>query len=204
MPTFIRNVLVCFLLAIFTNACTTVSPPSAPPLTQTWSDRAKRLNRIESWQLTGKIAVRTQQDSGSATLNWAENQGQYTIRLLGPLGAGGLKLSGHPGSVTLEQADGKRFSARNPEELLLKQWGYHLPVSYLRYWIRGLPVPGIPERAELDAFHRISSLKQQGFKVEFANYLRVGQVELPARLTVITKGLNTTIVIHQWDLGSSR
>ena len=44
----------------------------------------------------------------------------------------------------LQTSDGKRYNAASPEQLLAEQWGFHLPVSNMKYWVRGLPVPGIP------------------------------------------------------------
>ena len=154
----------------------------------------------ESWQLNGKIAVQTAQDSGSATILWIENHDRYNVSLYGPLGTQGLKLTGQPGHVTLITADGKRFIAESAEQLLAENWGFHLPLSNLRYWIRGLPVPGIPHDSRFDNQHRLIFLNQQGWRVEFQDYVATKTIDLPNKLLINSATLKTKIVIYQWKI----
>ena len=175
----LKHILFLFILVSLITSCATVAP-TAPPSQVSWQDRETILNRIQSWQINGKIGVQTAQDSGSATVDWIQNQQNYSVSLLGPLGTNGLKLSGQPGKVTLDMSDGKHFTASNPEELLAKQWGFNLPVSYLRYWIRGLPVPSLPVNSQFDTSHRLTDLMQQGWHVQFLSYTRQNNVDLPS------------------------
>jgi outer membrane lipoprotein LolB len=192
---------IIFVLGIFLGlaGCTTIAP-EAPPSTVSWETRQTALSRIQGWQLNGKIAVQTSRDSGSATVDWLQRNGSYTVSLLGPLGTSGLKLSGHPGSVTLETSDGKRFTASNPEELLAKQWGFNLPVSYLRYWIRGLPVPGIPSSDHFDPSHRLTDLSQQGWQVQYLSYTRSNNIDLPSKMFISSPTLKVKIIIYSWNV----
>ena len=179
------------------SACTTIAP-QAPPSTLSWSERQATLSHLQNWHLNGKIAVQTTEDSGSATVDWVQNNNSYTVSLLGPLGANGLKLTGQPGLVTLTMADGKRFTASNPEELLAKQWGFHLPVSYLRYWIRGLPVPGVAASNQFDASHRLMNLTQDGWQVQFLNYTHSHNLDLPSKLFITSSTTKVKILIYSW------
>ena len=140
------------------------------------------------------------EDSGSATVGWMQHDVQYTVSMLGPLSTSALKLSDQPGLVTLEISDGKRFTASNPEELLAKQWGFNLPVSYLRYWIRGLPVPGIPSSDHYDASHRLTDLSQQGWQVQFLSYTRSNNLDLPSKLSISSPTLKVKIIVYSWDV----
>jgi outer membrane lipoprotein LolB len=166
-----------------------------------WKDRQLALNRIQSWQISGKIAVQTPKDSGSASVDWTQNQGSFIISLMGPLGSNGLRLSGQPGKVTLETADGKHFTASNPEQLLAERWGFHLPVSNLKYWIRGLPVPGIPANTQFDSAGRLTQLSQQGWHIRFLSYTRAGAADVPAKLFINSSDLNVKIIVYNWKVG---
>ncbi len=55
--------------------------------------RKAQLEQLSHWQINGKIAVITKQDSGSASVNWQERQGSYTISMYGPLGANGIVMT---------------------------------------------------------------------------------------------------------------
>lgn len=126
--------------------------------------------------------------------------GGYSVNLYAPLGAGGMKLSGNPGSATLVMSDGKVFKAASPDALLAKNWGFNLPVSYLRYWVRGLPVPGIPAKMSFDNFNRVTSFSQQGWQVEVQSYTRAGGAELPSRLSISSASLDAKLVVHEWHI----
>lgn len=182
-------------------SCTTITtPPEAPTTKLTWQDRQAQLNRLDSWQLKGKIGVHTAQDSGSATVDWLQNRGRYTVSLEGPLGAGGMKLSGQPGNVTLEMSNGKRVTASNPEELLAREWGFNLPVSYLKYWVRGLPAPGAVN-TQFDDYHRLTQLSQSGWRVQFLSYTTINKLDLPTKIEISSSALSSKIIIYDWKLG---
>lgn len=173
---------------------------SHPTLAQalSWEEREKLLLDIKSWQIDGKIAVQTNADSGSANVNWWRSGSRYSISLYGPFGSNNLRLSGQAGHVTMIDAHGRRLSAASPEQLLGRVWGYHIPISNLDYWVRGLPVPGIPARKRMDPYNRLITIYQSGWYVQFANYVRVGKVYLPNKIFITSPQLKTKLIIYQW------
>lgn len=195
---FIRSVNIlcaCFLLA----SCASMQP-SAPPVKQAWERRQIETSKIESFQINGKIAILTARQSGSATVNWLQNRQRYNIELYGPLGMNALKLAGQPGLVTLKTADGKTVSAHTPEELLIQQWRWHLPVSNLKYWIRALPVPNIPSQKQFDAYQRLSQMQQDHWYIQYSNYTRISGVDLPTHISINSPDFKTKIVIYSWKI----
>lgn len=197
----IRKIGILCLIATL-SACTNITPstPSAPPSTLSWKEREVALNRIQNWHLSGKVGVIAQHNSGSASLNWTQQQNHYTISLVGPLGAGGLTLDGRPGLVTMETGDGKHASASTPEKLLAQQWGWQLPVSQIKYWIRGLPAPGAASQTQFDAYHRLSAITQLGFNVQFLSYYNVGSLSLPDKISITSPSIKVKIIVNQWKV----
>lgn len=204
------NFRALFLLTTFSFflvSCTTVAPPQAPQVTtakptneKTWKSRENTLAQVKSWQVTGKIAVRTPKNSGTANVNWRENHGNYSVALSGPIGAGAMSLRGTPSSVTLTTSDGKKYSSGSAEQLLAQNWGFSLPVAHIRYWIKGLPVPGIPYKSQFDLENRLVSLQQAGFFIQYSNYTRSGSYDLPHRISMSSAQLKTKIVIYDWRI----
>lgn len=196
-----RIIWISLLIALLTS-CSVTAPPQAPPAAPkaTWEDRQITLNRIQNWSLNGKIGIQSRQDSGSATVNWIQSARTYSISLSGPLGSNGMRLSGQPGHVTLQTSDGKSYSASSPEQLLASRWGYHLPVSNMHYWVRGLPVPGTASKTRFDRYGRLTSLSQQGWNIEYLGYMNAGGVDLPERMALTSPALRVKIVIYQWKL----
>lgn len=194
------RILWIVLAALTLSSCATFAPtPSAPAVpTANWAERQTALNRIQSWFLNGKIAVQTTKDSGSAAVNWTQRQRSYNIAITGPLGAGSLKLAGSPSGVNLQTSDGKSYSAKSPEQLLASKWGFNLPVSNMRYWMRGLPVPGTPATTHFDQNARLTSLDQQGWHIEYLSYANAGGIDLPEKLSITSAMMRVKIIVYQW------
>lgn len=195
----VTSVLTVWILLDLTS-CANMSPPAAKESTVSWETRKAQLEQLHSWQINGKIAVITAQDSGSASVDWLERQGNYTISMYGPLGANSITMKGSPGHVTLKTSDGKSITAPSAEELLSQQWGWKLPLSYLKYWVRGLPVPNLPAQNTFDSAHRLASLSQQGFTIHYQGYTTAGTLDLPQHLSITSPTLKTKIVIYKWNV----
>lgn len=195
--------IIWMLILLFGLAgCSTVSQTTqqtpttsvAPPA---WKPRENSLTKINSWQIQGKIAVQTAKDSGSATVNWTKRGQSYQVSLMGPLGTHSMKLNGRPGKVILTSSDGKTATAASPEQLLAQQWGFNIPVSYLNYWIRGLPAPGAANK-QFDAQGRLKDLNQQGWHVQFIDYAQKKGVELPSKIFLASNSVKVKIIVYDW------
>jgi outer membrane lipoprotein LolB len=189
--------IFALLITLFLTHCATLPPP-AQNQNLSWETRSKTLSQIQNWNLQGAIGVRTPQDSFSADLNWEQHQGNYTLSLYGPLGTNSFILTGQPNQVQLAMSDGRKFTAQDPEALVAQQLNWRLPVSNLYYWIRGLPVPGIPSHQSFDEFHHITELNQQGWKIQFLRYSSTKNTDLPTKLTLTYPQLNVKIVVSEW------
>jgi outer membrane lipoprotein LolB len=197
----IINLISILLLTSILTACTTVTSSTEPPVVINQQNREAQLLRLDQFQVNGKLAARTAQDAGSAVVDWQQRGNQYAIALSGPLGAHAMQLTGAPGNVTLKTSDGQRFHANSPEQLLAERFGFRLPVSNINYWIRGLPVPGVPADTTFDSAHRLTKLVQQGWDIAYLNYTKVNGIDLPQKMAIDSAALQVKIVIYQWKLG---
>lgn len=197
--TFKKFLPVLFLIAGI-SACANITPPEAPDSSTPWQKRQATLSQIKNWNLSGKIAVITKQDSGSASIDWSQRAQRFDINLYGPVFTSGIKLNGSQGNVTMTTGSGQKYTANTPEQLLSERFGWRLPVSYMRYWIRGLPVPGLAQKNTYDKSHRLSSLRQGGFLVEFQRYTRSDGFDLPQRIIIQTNGFKSKIFVYKWQI----
>jgi outer membrane lipoprotein LolB len=101
--------------------------------------------------------------------------------LWGTFNAGNTTIVGKPGFVTLEQ-DGEQVSASSPEQLILDQLGYELPVSYLEHWIKGIPAPQSRADLQFNEVNQLTQLVQDGWTVSFDDPRQYGKVSLPRRV----------------------
>jgi outer membrane lipoprotein LolB len=119
-------------------------------------------------QLQGVFGIVTPQSHESGHFIWAQDsQRQFSLELYGPLGLGATSLIEQDGVVTLETSQGKKYTASSPELLLQNNLGWSMPVQGMTYWLLGLPVPELPFQAQYDQGHRIVSLAQSGWMIQY-------------------------------------
>jgi outer membrane lipoprotein LolB len=187
----------------FFSACTTTKQPSQTvEVSENASAEKKNITapEVNSWQISGKIAIQNARNSGSASVDWTKRNNNYDIAIVGPIGTGTVKLSGHPGFVSMQTSDGKHYTAKSAEDLLAKQWGYNLPVSNMNYWIRGLPVPNVPSKTKYDGQNRLTNLVQSGWRIQYPSYAKSGKLDLPNKIFIYSSGLTVKIVVYHWKV----
>lgn len=199
-PHIISHVIPAFvLLAIVLSGC--ARAPVESRITPSWDTRRDELMRLESWDLKGRIAVRTQNESGSGSLLWAQRRDIFDIRVIAPLSGRTYELSGAAGSVTLRTPDRNTVQAEDAETLLQQAEGWYFPVSELIYWIRGLPAPVLKvDQMQLDEEDRVSTLNQGGWSIRYRNYLRIGEASLPGRMDLENEHVRVRLSVREWNL----
>lgn len=196
-----RNFLIP-ALALLLAGCAGLGPKESlkgPGNADQWHAHRIHTSLIDGWQISGKIGIRAPQDSGSGTLFWLQRQDYFDIRLSGPLGRGASRLTGRPDAVTLEVAGQGRFEAASPEALVQAQLGWQLPVSNLLWWVRGLPAPDSRSQLSLDEQSRLASLEQDGWRVDYLDYMDENGFSLPTRIRLEGHDLQVTLVIKDWQ-----
>ncbi len=176
--------------------------PTVPP-EQAMELREQRLEAISQWTCVGRVGATNGRDSLSASMRWVQSRDDYQIRLSGPLGQALVDVTGSESGVALRTGERGTFFASSPEVLLDEQFGWRLPVSGLRYWILGLPVPESEVYLrELDVYGRIRRLEQSGWRIEYLDYILVDGVDMPSRLELQHPHFSARIAVRRWQLQS--
>jgi outer membrane lipoprotein LolB len=146
------------------------------------------LPSLSSWQLQGKIGVRS--DRGNANLGfvWDQSPDSFEITLTGALGVLVARLTGGTSEAVLALPDGREYRGAGIDNLLEIQLGYRLPVSLLAYWVRGIPDPGFAYEKTAMGFN------QQGWQVEFQQYSPSG----PRKIQVRQADIRLRLVALEW------
>lgn len=155
----------------------------------------------DAWQLNGRTSLQLGEQGATAALTWRQDQAAYRIDLRGALGAGSLRITGDADGVTVRTADGGRYRAESPRELVRAVTGYDLPVGFLRYWVTGQPVPWLEGRVTLDPAGRPSVIRQGGWRVSYEAFESVGGFSLPGRVAVTRAETSVRMVVRHWSPG---
>jgi outer membrane lipoprotein LolB len=178
---------------------------SAPAETDAsaWDLRQEALNKINTWSIKGRLAVQSGKEGWSATMFWdQENQG-YRMRFVAPLGQGTYQLQGDNDLVSLLTADNKLYQADTPESLLLDNMGWSVPLHGLKYWIKGIPEPGVStENLLLDDQGRLTDMQQSGWRISISRYSDFNGTQLPSRLYMHNDRFKLRLVVDDWQTRS--
>ncbi len=178
----------------------------APPAQENsnWTRQRDQLRQLDSWRLSGRVNIRYDNESHTPRIRWAQQKLEYQIRLWGTFNAGNTLIVGRPGHVTMEQ-NGDVLTAASPEDLILQQLGYELPVSFLEYWIKGIPAPNTPADLTFNELNQLTKLSQFGWSVSYTDPRQYGAISLPRRveLTRPQNDIRLRFIGLNWDLDAS-
>lgn len=165
------------------------------------ASQMEHLYVAREWEAEGKIAITLERERESASFKWSQVRDNYVIHLFGPFGQGGTWLRRTSRSVTLENAKTGVRHARSAEALMEEVLGWQVPVSNLQFWLRGLPAPK-PRATHIlqDNTGHLSSLQQQGWRVNYSHYQNFNGWWLPTRVTAERDRLQIRAVIKHWSL----
>jgi outer membrane lipoprotein LolB len=168
-------------VVLLVTACSGSAPPAVE--NSSWVQHRDQLQDLDSWQLRGRVNVRYNNESHTPRIRWMQQNMDYNIRLWGTFNAGNTTIVGRPGYVTMEQG-GEVLTASRPEDLILQQLGYELPVSYLEYWIRGLPAPASSADLTFNELNQLAQMVQDGWTIIYTDPRQYGSISLPRRVEV--------------------
>lgn len=189
------------LLAATLNACALFAPQPVEPDQAAWAERQSRYAGLDQWQVRARMATGVLGWSGS--LHWQQAAESLQLSVSGPLGLGGFQAAGTLAHVEVLTSD-KQHLQGDPELLYREVVGWPFPLRNMRYWALGLPVPGKALQPTLDAQGRLQELQQAGWQVQYSEYRRYGDWELPRRMKLDNGDISIRIVIDDWQsLGSS-
>jgi outer membrane lipoprotein LolB len=78
--------------------------------------------------------------------------------------------------------------------------GFELPLAHLRWWLLGLPAPGMPaERHEDGAGGAITDFQQDGWRVSINSRAPALGFSLPERLTAERDGARMKLLVENWQ-----
>ena len=177
----LRTCGLLLMLGISLVGCSSMAPPAVE--NTIWTVQQHRLQALDSWQLRGRVNVRYYDQSHTPRMLWQQNGSSFSLRLWGTFNTGNTVIEGQPGAVTLRQGD-TTVRADSPEQLILQQLGYELPVSRLQYWIRGLAEPAMAAEYEFSETNHPARLRQDGWVIDYSDLRQYGELSLPRQVEV--------------------
>ncbi len=167
------------------------------------TERIAKLRLVTTWSIRGRVSIVTGNDGWGGSIRWKQVDSNYDIRIVGPLGQGGIWLQGSPGFVELRSSKNKKsITATNAEALLYRQMGWRIPVSGMRYWVLGLFGPGKIESIKYNKEGLPSEFVQSGWTIRLKRYREAEGLQFPAKIYLSNDRFRVKMIVKRWKLES--
>lgn len=213
-PSNLRTLLSGLLFLIIQGCAST--PPTPTTLQQpfNWQAMVDKILLIESWEFSGKIGVRIPERIDSAVINrWQQQGNQFTIDLSSAIfGLGATRIEGSPNKITIIELGEEPKTSYQPEQLIHQHVGWPLPITQLRYWVKGIPAPSThstdkAEDLEFNDKEQLSQFHQSGWKIHYPRYTQLKThrplpeiTSLPGKIVLQQQQVKITVIVNEWLL----
>jgi outer membrane lipoprotein LolB len=154
---------------------------------------------LERWHAVGRLAIAAGNDGGSGSFEWVQDGVTSRLDLRGPLGAGAVRLVVTPETLSLADGSGRVLDAERARADLQARLGADLPWGHLRFWMLGVPAPGV-EATVVDqdaAPWRI--IEQAGWRLVYDSFAVVEGLNLPERLSAVRGAVRVKVIVDEWN-----
>jgi outer membrane lipoprotein LolB len=190
--------LALLLLGCLLTACAGVQREAAP--TTGWDEHRQRLAALQHWTAAGKLAVRSPEQSESASLLW-QQVGQAThLRLTGPLGVSATTVDSDGREVLIRRGtESSQLDISDPDSLY-HQTGWNLPLAALPHWLKGIPDPAVPvdDLSLQPERELLRELRQSGWLVRYESYGEFDGLLLPTAVRMLREGYSVRLLLRDW------
>ncbi|PCI60310.1 MAG: outer membrane lipoprotein LolB [Methylophilaceae bacterium] len=190
-------------IALFLHGCATTAPQKKPASglkpSVLHKQHMEQIANIQQFSLRGRLGVIAKPKNFSARLTWQHTQETDSIDVYSPLGGKVAHIAKTPDSITLTDNNKKNTVARDAETLTEKTLGFKLPLSGLSHWALGRPVDkGLVNAVTWDENGRISTLQQNGWLIQYKNYVAKDAYFLPKKVILKNDRITLKLLIEKW------
>jgi len=144
----------------------------------------KSIASIQHFGIQGRIGVQTDNRGFSGSTRWSHAPDSDSMAIFSPLGSQVATIDASDDGVILV-ADGKTYQANDTETLTQQTLGWRLPMQGLPDWVLGRPSPNnLDSTSEWDSAGRLTKLSQDGWNIEYNDYVAAAGFQLPRKITL--------------------
>ena len=175
----VRTGLCIATAALVCASCASLPEHKAPPL--------------GGFELSGRVAVRSAKDSGTARIFWRHSDDADQMLITSPVGQGIANITREGDRFHLVTGDRKEYTAADAESLTEQALGWRLPLAGLSDWVQGRASAGRPADVTGRAEEGLE-IRQDGWRVAYQEF-REGK---PFRMRLSRDDIEIRLVVDQW------
>lgn len=164
-----------------------------------WPEQLARLERLDRFALSGRVAVAARGEGFSANLRYQQQPGISEMALDGPMGIGGMRLRLVGEELSVNTSRGQALDGVAARAEIEERLGFPLPLAELRWWLLGIPAPGEAALVQDEASGEIRGFEQHGWQVSVDTRAPALGFALPRRLTAQRDGARLRLAVDRWQ-----
>jgi outer membrane lipoprotein LolB len=183
----VRAALGAAVLLLALAGCRTRPPDTVPGpgADAPWPAQLAALETLDSYALSGRVAVAARGEGFSASLRYRQDRRRADLALDGPLGIGGMRMRYDDPELRVTNSKGQELDGAAARAEIERRLGFELPLGELRWWLLGVPAPGMPVQQRSDQPGGAPlAFEQNGWRVSIDVRAPGLGFSLPQRLTV--------------------
>jgi len=151
------------------------------------------LYQKDTWSFHGKLVASNQNHALSALFNWQHVKEKDTIDLVGFLGLGQVRIEFMDNHLEIKQGSKHDQFIGDVDRYLSAYMGMQVPVSMLKYWLRGLPSTDTPVELIDQGFI------QNGWTVKYLRFKQFSKDWLPVKIRIEKKDALLKVFVKLWQ-----
>ena len=156
---------------------------------------------MDQWRAEGKLALRSPEQSESASFQWRQAGETVRVELSGPLGVNTSTISSDGHRMEILRGEERSVWDVSDPRALAQETGWYLPITALPHWLRGLPAPHYTVEDLGLENQRLAGLRQAGWEIRYERYADFAGLALPTRLQILRDDTSVKLIIRQWQPG---
>lgn len=200
----LRSALAGSVVLLALAGCQThprVAPVIGPGADAPWPEQEAALRKVADYTLSGRVAVAANGQGFSGSLHYQQRAQRSEMSLDGPMGIGGMRVRVDGDDINISTSRGENLDGSAARAELEQRLGFVLPLAELRWWLLGLPAPGVGETRAADATSPgpLDGFEQDGWHVLVNSRAPALGFSLPQRLTIEREGARLKLLVEQWQ-----
>lgn len=197
---------ILLLLTMLALSGCSLLTPSEDVMTKsnlTWEQHQQKLQQLENWTMTGKLAIFLEDDRQSANLYWQQKDNDYTIQLTTFIGTRVLKVIKNADQVEIINSDDDVFTGQDTNKLIQQIVpGLDLPIASLQQWIKGNPLQASYQLNDQQQVSELLGYDESGhsWEVKYQQYQAYSGYYLPKNIELKRDGIRLKIAVSQWKI----
>ena len=173
------------------------------PSNLTWQQHQTKLQQLDDWILTGKLAIFLKSERQTANVYWRQQGDNYAIQLTTFIGTRILQITKNEQGVEIIDNDDQVYTGQDANTLV-KQLapGLDLPIKALQQWIKGNPEDApyqLNEQQQVSDLLGIDSSGNQ-WEIRYKQYQDFSGFYLPRKIDLNRDDIKLKIAVSQWNI----